>query len=221
MKNILQIAAAELGVKEFSGAEHNPVIVKYAKEAGFNNITDDETPWCSIFMNWCSLEAGLQRTHKANARSWLSVGTPVDDPIPGDVIILWRESPDSWLGHVGLFFGFSKDRSRVFILGGNQRNSVSIQAFDAGKILGFRRLAVVEGLEIPMGTLKVKSSGQEVMKLQRILNDLGFDCGSVDGIFGPKTEERLMAFQKKSGLKDANGIYDQSTKNKFESIFQS
>ncbi|MFV0376445.1 MAG: TIGR02594 family protein [Mangrovibacterium sp.] len=221
MKNILQIAFAELGVHEFTGAEHNPVIVKYAKEAGFTNITDDETPWCSIFVNWCCVQAGLQRTHKANARSWLSVGVPVDGPFPGDVAILWRDSPGSWQGHVGFFCGFSKDRTQVFLLGGNQRNSVSVQAFDAGKVLGFRRLTASGNLEIPKPTLKLRSSGNEVMKLQTILNEMGFNCGSVDGVFGPKTEAKLIAFQKQVGLNEATGVYDQKTKDKLESIYQS
>lgn len=221
MKNILQIAFAELGVQEIAGPSHNPVIVKYATEAGFTNITDDETPWCSIFVNWCCEKAGLQRTHKANARSWLSVGNPVDNPFPGDVVVLWRDSPESWQGHVGLFCGYSKDKTQLFILGGNQRNSVSVQAFDAGKVLGFRRLSASGNLEIPKPELKLKSSGTEVMKLQTILNEMGFNCGSVDGVFGPKTEAKLIAFQKQVGLTQANGVFDQKTKDKMESIFQS
>ncbi|MCW0484582.1 TIGR02594 family protein [Gaoshiqia sediminis] len=221
MKNIIQVAAAELGVLEFSGAEHNPVIVKYAKESGFTHITDDETPWCSIFINWCCKEANLQRTHKANARSWLSVGKPVDDPVPGDIVVLWCDNPNSWTGHVGLFFGFSRDKSQVFVLGGNQRNSVSVQGFDSAKILGFRRLAASGNLEIPKPGLKLDSRGEEVMKLQRVLIDLGYNCGSIDGVFGPRTEAQLIAFQKQADLQDANGVYEQKTKNKLESIFQS
>lgn len=221
MKDLIKIATAELGVHEFKGEEHNPVIVKYAKEAGFKNITDDETPWCSIFVNWCAKEAELQRSHKANARSWLAVGKPEEDPIPGDVVVFWRDNPNSWKGHVGLFFGFSIDRRTVFVLGGNQRNSVSIQGYDAAKVLGFRRLAPSGNIEIPKPILKRGDRGLEVKKLQAILNDLGYKCGSVDGIFGPKTEERLQAFQVQEEIPDGNGTYDEKTKSKIESIYQS
>ena len=37
------------------------------------------------------------------------------------------------------------------------------------------------------------------------LNALGYDCGSVDGIFGSKTKAAVLAFQKANGL-GADGI---------------
>ena len=51
-----------------------------------------------------------------------------------------------------------------------------------------------------MPTLKVGASGSDVEKLQQQLKKLGFDCGAVDGNFGPKTESAVEAFQKKHGL---------------------
>jgi uncharacterized protein (TIGR02594 family) len=221
MKDLFQIAVAEIGVKEIKGDEDSTRIVDYAQEAGFKNITDDETPWCSIFINWCCMQAGLQRTHKANARSWLTVGLPVDNPIPGDVVIYWRNDIRSWQGHVGLFVGYSKDHKVVFTLGGNQKNSVSIQGYDASKILGFRRLAVEGNMEIPSGNppLTVGSRGDEVKKLQIILNDLGYNCGATDGAFGQKTETQLKILQKAEGKK-ADGVYNKDTMAMLENIFQ-
>lgn len=220
MKLLIKIAAGELGIKEISGQEHEKRIVEYAKEAGFKTITDDETPWCSIFVNWCCQQAGLQRTHRANARR-LSVGLPVDDPVPGDVVVFWRERPDSWKGHVGFFMGFSKNRSRVFSLGGNQKNTVSIQGYDATNILGFRRLTkeIMVGVPKAKPFLKLDSIGDEVAKLQSILGELGYNCGAADGIFGKRTEARLMAFQREEGM-EADGVYGPSTKTLIESIFQ-
>lgn len=222
MKSLVKIAAGEIGVKEIPGQEHEKRIVEYAKEAGFKNITDDETPWCSIFVNWCCKEAGLQRTHRANARSWLTVGKPVDDPVPGDIVIFWREKPDSWKGHVGLFMGFSKNRSIVFCLGGNQKNAVSIQGFDSNTVLGFRRLLTDTLYTLPPASpnLKRGSTGEAVMKLQAVLGELGYDCGAHDGIFGKKTETQLINFQRDEGL-EATGIYNADVKSKIESIFQS
>ena len=221
MKDLFQIAAAEIGVKEIAGDKDTARIVDYAKEAGFKNITDDETPWCSIFVNWCCLKAGLQRTHKANARSWLTVGLPVDEPVPGDVVIFWRESLSSWKGHVGIFVGYSKNHQKIFTLGGNQKNSVSIQGYDADKALGFRRLSSEGNLQIPSGDppLKLNSRGEEVKKLQIVLNDLGYHCGANDGVFGTKTEAKLKALQKSEG-KTADGIYGKNTAAIIENIFQ-
>lgn len=73
MDSILKTAVSQLGEKEISGEEnHNRTIVNYAKEAGFKWVNDDETPWCSIFVNWVAQKNKLRSTNKANARSWLN-----------------------------------------------------------------------------------------------------------------------------------------------------
>jgi N-acetylmuramoyl-L-alanine amidase len=43
-------------------------------------------------------------------------------------------------------------------------------------------------------------AGDDVAELQRRLNSLGFDCGLVDGIFGPDTLHGLLEFQSNRGL---------------------
>ena len=59
MDNILKIAVPELGQKEIPGPEHNKRILDYATDE-FEWINDDETPWCSVFVNWVAKKAGLQ-----------------------------------------------------------------------------------------------------------------------------------------------------------------
>ena len=49
--------------------------------------------------------------------------------------------------------------------------------------------------------------------VQRKLNALGFDCGSVDGVFGAKTKAAIMAFQRAMGLV-ADGIVGPKTWSK-------
>lgn len=53
--------------------------------------------------------------------------------------------------------------------------------------------------------LKVGSSGDDVTRLQKRLAASGFDAGGADGVFGPKTEAALKAFQEKAGIA-ADGI---------------
>lgn len=48
--------------------------------------------------------------------------------------------------------------------------------------------------------LKQGSRGDEVKELQSILDDLGFNPGPIDGIFGPKTESAVKKFQESQGL---------------------
>ena len=38
--------------------------------------------------------------------------------------------------------------------------------------------------------------GDDVASLQSRLTDMGFDCGRVDGIYGPRTENAIKEFKK-------------------------
>lgn len=48
--------------------------------------------------------------------------------------------------------------------------------------------------------LKMGSSGSQVRTLQTKLNNWGYNCGTVDGIFGSKTLAAVKQFQKNNGL---------------------
>lgn len=61
-------------------------------------------------------------------------------------------------------------------------------------------------------TLKRGASGEGVKAMQQRLEKLGYNLGSagVDGIFGPKTEEALKAYQEAAG-QAIDGIYGEAT----------
>lgn len=219
MENLLNIAMAEIGVKEISGPEANPRIIQYARDCGIH-YTSDETAWCSVFMNWVAQKAGLERTNKATARSWLNVGIPVSDPEPGDVVVFWRGSRDSWQGHVGIYTGPSTNNSRIYCLGGNQGNEVSITAKSHDRILGYRRLRPVGKTSWGLKELKKGDTGPEVRQLQDALKQLGYNCGTSDGIFGPRTEQCLKDFQSSESSIDINGIFDKATREFIEQVLE-
>lgn len=52
--------------------------------------------------------------------------------------------------------------------------------------------------------------GDDVAELQRILSRLGFDCGRIDGIFGPLAARAMSDFQLNAGL-DVDGVCHAST----------
>lgn len=131
-----EIALTQYGIKEFQGKRHNPEVVKYFQECGFN-IDDDEVSWCSAFMCWCHLKAGLPHTASLAARSWLGYGERVTEPKLGDIVVFWRVEPRGWQGHVGFFV--RKDEGRIWVLGGNQINQVCIDDYNESQLLGYRR----------------------------------------------------------------------------------
>lgn len=133
----LEIAEKEIGVKEISGNVDNQRIVEYHAETSLH-AQDDETPWCSSFVNWCVNEAGYHGSGKANARSWLAWGVLITIPVLGCVVVLQR-GDSNVSGHVGFFYGYD-GQDKIKILGGNQGDQVSIASFSKNKVLGYRWL---------------------------------------------------------------------------------
>jgi uncharacterized protein (TIGR02594 family) len=131
----MEVVWEQLGTREIAGPGSNPEVEKY-----HDSIADDGTPddvaWCSSLVNWLFWKVGISGTGSRAARSWLKWGTAIRIPMYGCVCILWRESPESWKGHVGIFLGFVGDD--VVIWGGNQRNEVSIRRYSRERVLGYR-----------------------------------------------------------------------------------
>lgn len=129
------IAAAEVGVREIVGSGDNPRIIGYLRSTTLSApmASQDETPWCSAFTNWCVERSGFAGTDSAWARSWLQWGRPTDTPRPGCITVLSRDVNS---GHVGFFVAAS--RTRVTLLGGNQNDMVCEAQFPVNRLLGYR-----------------------------------------------------------------------------------
>jgi uncharacterized protein (TIGR02594 family) len=115
----------------------------------FMNVDPRSTEWCAAFVNSVLNENNIAGSESVSqtplmARSFLDWGNPVDhkeeDPILGDVVIFPRGRA-SWQGHVGFFVESIVIDGKEYwrILGGNQKNSVSIETYDPARALGVRR----------------------------------------------------------------------------------
>jgi len=140
MQEILNEFLKNYGVKEINGSEHNPSILAMFAEIGFDWVKDDETAWCSAALNYFCKKLGYERSGKLDARSWLKMPIKVLKPSLGDIVVLWRESKESWKGHVGIFVSEDKARKRVYILGGNQSDMISIASYPSERVLGYRQV---------------------------------------------------------------------------------
>lgn len=143
------VALRFIGLREAPGAVHTPAIVAMLDLVD-RSVHDDETPWCSAFVNYVAWILGLPRSESLAARSWLGVGTPiaVSDARPGyDVVVLSRgvNAPPANVrtapGHVGFFSSLDVATGTVRVLGGNQGDQVSLAPFPLSRVLGVRRLA--------------------------------------------------------------------------------
>ena len=137
MNDLLNIVASQYGIREIPGPENNPEIMKYFHETEREWVSSEQTPWCDAFVDWCVWKAGGMPTPGLNAREWLRYGEPIEDPKPLDIVVLWRESINSWKGHVGFYI--NKNKHHVYVLGGNQNNMVCVQPYPIDRLLGYRR----------------------------------------------------------------------------------
>ena len=90
----LQIAFRELDadIREQPGAgSHDPRILEYLESTRVPS-KDDETPWQAAFVNWVMKQAGYLGTDSGLARSWLTWGLPVAQPIRGCIAVFSRAS---------------------------------------------------------------------------------------------------------------------------------
>lgn len=85
-------------------------------------------PWCAIFANAAFESVGITGTRSASSQSFRNDPAFVQLPGPslGAVVVFWRGSQSSGLGHVGFYRG--EDANSIWTLGGNENDMVQIEA---------------------------------------------------------------------------------------------
>ena len=134
----LQLARADIGIYEFPGPAANPDIMRAWQYCDYDPPSGDETAWCSAKSCEWFERSGVPSTRAPNARSWLKWGHELKAPKLGCVVVFWRGSPTSWEGHVALYLGPGDRPGTIKVLGGNQRNGVTIGEYPASQVLGYR-----------------------------------------------------------------------------------
>ncbi len=138
-QELIEQALRYYGEREIPGAKTNSVIGRMLVSVGMP--ARDSIAWCSAFVNYVAIQMRAQRTNKATARSWASIGVEVlpQHVRAGNLAVL-RRGNSKWQGHVGFVVRLDSKRGLVYVLGGNQSNRVCIKAYRTGKVLTYRRL---------------------------------------------------------------------------------
>lgn len=131
----MDAAWAEVGTRTHPPGSSNPRITQYHAHTNIAGY-DDKASWCSSFVNWSLAQAGVAGTGSALARSWLTWGDALDAPRVGCIVVLSRDDPTGWKGHVGFFL--RADAENLYLLGGNQLEQVRAHFYPRANLLGYR-----------------------------------------------------------------------------------
>lgn len=151
----LAVALSEMnnGAKEIDGNNSGPWVEKY-----LNGILSAPASWCAGFISWCfsqhpdeipfrySLGARDIRS-QFRQKGWLYDANENNTPEPGDIIVWWRDQPDSWKGHIGLVHHYSPGGILYTIEGNKGGFPAPVRPFDyvfgsIDRLLGFGRVPV-------------------------------------------------------------------------------
>lgn len=141
------VAESLIGIKEVRGARHNPEILQMWRDIKRGGIKTDEVPWCAAFVGACLERSGIESTRFEGARSYVSWGQRLAEPVAGCVVVFSRDGG----GHVGFVVGQDK-AGNLLVLGGNQSDAVNIRAFPRSRVTAYRWPG---GVDIPSAPLPV------------------------------------------------------------------
>ncbi len=172
---------------------------------------------CRGFTWWLLKQVGISistvgaTTQYNTTRDWTERGLTKDIPNLVCPVFKYRAS-DGRMSHTGMHIG-NGQVIHCTSNGGVKYGSLTDSSWTHYAIP--RGMYTAEEIKNARGnktmrTLKVGSSGADVMELQQMLADLGYECGIADGIFGTKTKLAVAAFQEANGL-TADGIVGVNT----------
>jgi uncharacterized protein (TIGR02594 family) len=132
------VAETLVGTHEKQGNnQENPRILDMYAVCG-SPQKHDETAWCAAFVGACLELSGFQSTNSLLAVSYKSFGKELQQPVKGCIVVFHRmTSNQANTGHVG-FYSHTSDDGRIFCLGGNQGDTVSVAGFPRRFLRSYR-----------------------------------------------------------------------------------
>lgn len=130
------LGLAEIGVVEDTRPARSHQRIEQYHAVTRGGRADDAVPWCSSFVAFVFEQAGIVSTRSKMAASWSTWGEAVA-PRLGAVAVFGKTDLDAGgTGHVGIALGVSS--GEVYVLGGNQRNRVSVATRRVRDVVAWR-----------------------------------------------------------------------------------
>lgn len=152
-----EAAIKEIGTRELPD-NRGPAIRRYIQLGKCGHEGD---PWCAIFVNAMLESVGIPGTQSPSSQSYTHHQNFVklQGPAIGAIVVYWRISQNSGLGHVGFYAGQDK-HSFIDTLGGNESDMVRAEMLNSqGRTFGLRGYywpkADAKGVAIPMPILMI------------------------------------------------------------------
>jgi uncharacterized protein (TIGR02594 family) len=119
----LAAAWREIGTRE-EPENRGPAIRRYI---GMAKCGEEGEPWCSIFAGAMLESCGIRGTRSPSSQSFRHDSNFVQlaGPALGAVVVFWRTSKASGLGHVGFYVG--EGGGYIATLGGNEGDMVQVE----------------------------------------------------------------------------------------------
>ena len=212
-----------------SGKQSNCTGCKYNNKQAYD---------CAQLTRYACKSAGQELVSGANSQwtktAWDQKGTIDSMPdVPG--VILYHINDKGRMSHTGVYVGggyavearghaygvvktANKDRSWTHwaalpgVLSGEVVNNTT-PAPKAPESPKEVETATAEAGVMTMRTLRSNSKGTQVKVLQWLLNQSGYNAGTVDGVFGKNTRAAVKAYQQAKGL-TVDGIVGKKTWSK-------
>lgn len=142
-----EAAHRDLGQHE-TGNNAGPYVKRIIAEGKCGRVGD---PWCAIFVNAKLEMQGIRGTRSASSQSFRFDANfiKLDKPALGCIVVFWRISPSSGLGHVGFYEGTDKN-GFIKVISGNDSDMVDVSSYNpAGKSFGLKGYYWPKALPLP------------------------------------------------------------------------